>query len=183
MKLWTWTLFNWRQCVFNMNYTFKINSLRLVYVQYALWACFFPLVSSSYTWSEREDKFKTHNSNKKWDLRHLHNRSDSTPSLCTIAIPVRITLFSQWVYNKPRVANKRPMHGDKRTNTYVKRVVKQHRLISHASKLDYLYLFLAWFFLSFFSSRFLFKCVSLCFGFSHCFVRCCLTWKKKTIYM
>lgn len=32
----------------------------------------------------------------------------------------------------------------RRTNTYVKRVVKQHRLISHASKLDYLYLILVW---------------------------------------
>lgn len=35
------------------------------------------------------------------------------------------------------------MQADKRMNTHVKRVVKQHRLISHASKLDYLYLFLA----------------------------------------
>lgn len=55
---------------------------------------------------------------------------------------------------------------DKRTNTYVKRVVKQHRLISHASKLDYLYLFLACSFLSFLDIfLFLFRssCVSCCF--------------------
>lgn len=69
---------------------------------------------------------------------HMNWTEQNTPQYASLT---RVN-SNQEQRRRRTITKNNAMAKNKRTNTYVKRVVKQHRLISHASKLDYLYLFL-----------------------------------------